>query len=375
MFFIHGFGSSDGPSRPLHTEPCPGCGSPTLSAFTRFSYQHVFWIPLFPTGRDALVSCSHCEQTFSRSATSLGPNHPLQPYSAYHFAGLFVLVPLMLFAGLFGAVTSGSITSRASWRPTRADPNQLAFVLLADPRLPSTADVLQAYASFGPAEDGIREGAPDGDGQGQAIALTLRDDEQALVGLVPAPVPDGEAEGAVEYSISAMRDGWQLPPHRAHLVVALRSSSDVPPVERVSRFTSLLAAVVQASSAVGVYWGAARATHDAALFTKIAADPGVVPRILLWTGLSIAREPNGRLSLLSLGMDQLELPDLLLTAPKGREEQAYGAFFDFLGYVASRGHAIGGGDTVAFTRNERLPVRYVPSPVDPDTSVCSIDLR
>jgi hypothetical protein len=46
-------------------------------------------------------------------------------------------------------------------------------------------------------------------------------------------------------------------------------------------------------------------------------------------------EADGRLSLLSLGMKQLELPDLLLVAPSGKADKALPKLYGLLAYVVS----------------------------------------
>lgn len=373
MLIVYGLRSTDGTPRTLHGETCPSCESPSISAFTRFTYFHVYWLPFIPTGREALVTCSTCNGTFTRRSSAFDPASTPQAFSPFHFTGLALAAALVLFFAIVGP-RHGS----ASWSPpTHADPNQLAFVLLSEPRLPSAAEVIGAYADFGLASDRIRDGSlvVDPDDGNAALSLTLGDDDQALIALMPAPVPDGEAERMAAFSFSFMREGCELSPHTAHLAVLLRGSPNVSPLKRISRFTALLAAVVTTAPAVAVYWAGARATHDAAFFTSMAAKPGVAPRALLWTGLCVSEEPDGRFSLLSLGMDQLDLPDLFLTAPESRQQQTFHDFFNFLGYVASRGDAIPDGDTVGFTDDEQLPVHYVTSPVDPERTVCRIDLK
>jgi hypothetical protein len=193
------------------------------------------------------------------------------------------------------------------------------------------------------------------------------------VALFPAPVPNGEADHGAQYSVGSMGTGWTLPPHSAHLVVTSTAPAGSDMVQSISRFTSLVAAVAQASGAVGVYWGNAGATHGAEFFTTVATDQGVMPRIMLWTGVSIAR-PQGKLSLLSLGMGQLSLPDLLLLAPHASGNAALETFFDLLAYMVGRGSAIPEGDTVGRTADERLKVRYVTSPVDRDKKVWRVEL-
>jgi hypothetical protein len=101
---------------------------------------------------------------------------------------------------------------------------------------------------------------------------------------------------------------------------------------------------------------------------------GLMSRILLWSGVSVARESDGRLSLLSLGMKQLNLPNLLLVSGKSSASIALQTMFDLLAYVAERGAAIPAGDTVGRTADEKLPVRYVQSPIEPAAKVWRVEL-
>jgi uncharacterized protein DUF4261 len=192
---------------------------------------------------------------------------------------------------------------------------------------------------------------------------------------MPVPVPNGEAEANVRFSVSALGTGWKLPAHKAHLMVSLQETDLPSAVEALSRFTSLLAAVAKASGAVGIYWGNAAATHDPKFFLSTAESQGIVPRIALWTGVSVATERDGRRSLLSLGMQQLNLPDLLLVVPNSARDTALETFFDLLSYVAESGKPLPEGDTVGRTADERWPVRYVPSPLDGKVKVWRVEVK
>ncbi len=107
------------------------------------------------------------------------------------------------------------------------------------------------------------------------------------------PVPKREADEAAALSVSSMTNGWKLAPHAAHLIVALSDAKSTSVTERMSRFTWLLAAVAEASDAVGVYWGDAGATHDPKFFISVAKDTAMVGRLMLWTGVSAVQQPDG----------------------------------------------------------------------------------
>lgn len=215
---------------------------------------------------------------------------------------------------------------------------------------------------------------PVGSQSGEGLGFRLGRASSVLVFHMPLPVPSGEAEEAAQYSASALSGEWQLPTHEAHLMVMLQEPEDRPVLDSLTEFTQVLAAVTEASGAIGVYWGDAHATHAPDFFCEVASDPESLP-ILLWTGLSIAHDGPGRISILSLGVsEQLGFEDLLLTAPEKASEDALAYFFDLIAYCASRGAAIPEGETVGRSRKERLRVRYVESPIDPQKRVWRVDL-
>ena len=88
---------------------------------------------------------------------------------------------------------------------------RLAFVLLSEPRLPKGEDVVQSFAAFATKGQGVQLAAgkakPTADSPG--LEFELQPNGKALVVLLPVPVPNGEADAAVRYSLSAMGTGWK----------------------------------------------------------------------------------------------------------------------------------------------------------------------
>jgi uncharacterized protein DUF4261 len=288
------------------------------------------------------------------------------------------MMPAMGIMGLWRRLLGRGEAKVAALVPKPKRMN-LAFVLLPEARLPRADAVVGAFASFSLNGEQIRErpegeGAKPKPGDSEALVFDLGPDGMAMVGLIPTSVPKGEADRAARYSVSAFGGDPKLPPHEAHLIV-VQNDTDVATVDALSRFTTMLAALVEASGAVGVYWGDAGATHDAKFFVDLARDEALVARLMLWTGVSVARGADGGVSLLSLGMEQLGLPDLLLsTQPTLPLPEALDFFFNMLAMVVERGSPLPEGDTVGRSDNERLPVRYVPSPADAGKKVWSVEV-
>lgn len=243
----------------------------------------------------------------------------------------------------------------------------LSFVLLSSPR-PADADaVLSAYAELFP-----KEPRPQHRQSGKPDVLELgTGDDTTFVALMPGPVPKREADEAAAFSLCALRPGgFTVPPHHAHLVVTTLGEA-TKTADGLARHTRVVAAVTRATQAVAVYEGSAGATHAPDFYVDVASD--TAHPTMLWNGLSLRRD-GAQLELLSLGMAQLELPDLLLVAPVAEGNAALEFFFDLLAYVAGLGERIPEGHTVGRDAEEKLVVRYVPSPLDEDVEVARVSL-
>ncbi|HEY1086093.1 MAG TPA: hypothetical protein VGE37_00315, partial [Archangium sp.] len=60
--------------------------------------------------------------------------------------------------------------------------------------------------------------------------------------VMPAPVPNGEADEATDRSLSGMSGSWTVPEHRAHLVVAQQNAKNAD-VAELTAFTRVVAAI------------------------------------------------------------------------------------------------------------------------------------
>lgn len=252
----------------------------------------------------------------------------------------------------------------------------LAFVLLKKPllkkaKLPDTGDLVRSLTKRVPGM-GFHAEPPEKPGQEIEIHSIAFDGGRVFVALVPAAVPDGEADGGFQFSIASWSSSFRAPQHDAHLMVTLQLEKDLSPVEAQRLFTAVIAAVVEASKAVAVYWGQAGVSHPANFFLDVAnGDPDMW--IMLWTGVSRANAGPDRVSLLSLGMSQFGIMNLMVNGPTSMGQDLLMRFFQMLDYAVQRGKAIPDGDTVGSSESERLQVRYEPSPIDPAEKIWRID--
>ena len=245
----------------------------------------------------------------------------------------------------------------------------LAFVLTNTAGLPAASAIDRAYWEVTPAG-----GRPivwlGGEADPEKGALSVGGAE-VLMAALSAPVPEREADDAARLSLSSlMSGGWTLPEHHHHILVVATNVDEKSGLPVRCDFTRVVAAVARASGAVGVYWGAGPATHEPRFFFETARD-NELP-LVVWTGVSVARDQD-RVSLLSLGMRQFGMDDLLLTAPVDQAASALEMFIDLLQYALERGAAVKAGETVGRSDDERMPVTWEASPLDPDARVWRVD--
>ena len=85
--------------------------------------------------------------------------------------------------------------------------DNFAFVLLSEPQSPSAEAIVQAFRDFASSKEVLREEVVDSEDASseEVIVLTLSTGEKSFVTLIPAAVPNGEADKAAEFSLSRFR--------------------------------------------------------------------------------------------------------------------------------------------------------------------------
>ena len=205
------------------------------------------------------------------------------------------------------------------------------------------------------------------------------------ISAVPGPVPNAEADTSAFLSLSAVNGRWRLGQHTAHLALSLDgpmqaraegllgrlsgNTRTATTLERLSTFTRLVAAVTKAVGGLAVHWAAGPVTHSPDFFMEVAKESSLP--LPLWMGVSLTPEPGERTSVLSFGMQQVSLPDLL---PSADLPDTIDFFFSALATVAERARAPEEGETIPRSLLSRPRVSYVSSPVEPAVRVWKLEI-
>lgn len=94
---------------PLPQAACPACATPDQLQITLFGrYAHIYWVPLFPYSKPAVVQCSHCQQAWDAKELPADLHAPVQAIKKqtrtplWHWSGVGVIALL----ACWGLVTS-----------------------------------------------------------------------------------------------------------------------------------------------------------------------------------------------------------------------------------------------------------------------------
>ena len=258
-------------------------------------------------------------------------------------------------------------------------PSLVAFVLVGPETALEGDAVVTSHAALGRGVPALAPWVPEEDPErplspGAARGLSFRFADQrgeVLAVLIPVPVPGGEADAAAAASLGRLGAApGSFPAHAGHVTVLLADpGGELRPTEALVRLTRAAAAIADACRAVGVYWGAGNVTHEAGFFRENARGlSGDDLALQLWSGVRLTRAGD-RLELLSLGLRQLDLPELLLSAPAAQLDEALARFLDLQARTVAQGQPPREGEAI-----DEAAVRYETSPLRDDEEVWRVEL-
>lgn len=238
----------------------------------------------------------------------------------------------------------------------------LAFVLIEDTEYPDPERLVAAAAELGEklevsaeSEDGVRVYAFEGG--------------RLMIMKIDAPHPDASK---MPPGI-ASPDAADLQKMQAHLIV---TALGLPEDRRINdaRLAVFTAAVVRSSASIAAMLGDGVTFHKAKFFTDVvAAAEGSLP-MMVCVDVTIAPEPNERMSFLTHGLKKYGREEFYVTA----SQRGSGALDYLLSLaqwmLADPDKHLPTGDTVGRTAEEKITIQRVPSPTGDGSEVIRLDL-
>ena len=121
----------------LDNYECPSCQQKQSILVIAAKYVHIFWIPVFPFKKTALIICNHCKSETDEKAITLGTNETIKllkaavPIPKYLFSGL-----LLIIIGI-GSLAYSEINESQQEQAYLSDPQVGDVYLIKDSEEPS----------------------------------------------------------------------------------------------------------------------------------------------------------------------------------------------------------------------------------------------
>jgi uncharacterized protein DUF4261 len=244
-------------------------------------------------------------------------------------------------------------------------------MLTVAPKLPTDA-LSAAWATTWPGCPQLTDLVGEADGQTLTFAVQPGG-VQAALGAMPAPVPRQELVGPAATSWLWPDGPTEVPLHKAHFIVF--ASGRVAPLEVHVASTRVIAAVLHATDALGVYWGAAGHVIRADVFEGLAhaVEEDPLP-VMLWVDFR-CKADNKNSTLFTVGMDKFGLMEIEVqrsTKPVGELRRIA---IDLASHLITKGPVVADGETFGRSADERIRVHFGGSMVGrPGKVYCLRDL-
>lgn len=175
----------------------------------------------------------------------------------------------------------------------------------------------------------------------------------AAISLMPAPVPEGEAEQNAAHNFFWPEAVEITQGHKAHILVAVLPGSR-PAAEAGKLYVKLCASCSRQDNALGIYTSGTVFQPD--FYQKAAGDmkDGDLP-ILNWIHFGLWQSEKG-MNAYTYGMDAFGKKELEVLDSRADPQDLYGFLVDIASYVLISDVTLRHGETIGFTEDEKLPI-------------------
>lgn len=235
---------------------------------------------------------------------------------------------------------------------------RMITVALPTAQLPAADEVCARYAALSSEAGRLRVDAE----LTTADTLALRTPSTTFfVGLLPAPVPRIELSDPAAAAWYWPEAADTLKAHRAHAVISARSDT-LDPIDLMLSLSRVVAAVAEASQALGVYVSGASAVHKVEDFVSESshATREQLP-LYLWLRFDLAEQLDGAMTLSTQGMAQFELMEIEFAPSRLDPQTLMDRAFNIAHYLLDHGAVLSDGHTIGTSADERFRVTHAAS--------------
>ena len=172
------------------------------------------------------------------------------------------------------------------------------------------------------------------------------------VALMPAPIPNGEAEYAAQYNFMWKDAVAVTKTHGAHIVVSVFGADD--PKEGGKLDAKVIASLCRDGNTLGVYFNDVVYEPKFMFAVSDMIKEGMFPLLgLVWFG--IVRSANG-VSIYTTGLNNLGKDEMEIVDCKAVPSEVHNFMMSIAGYVVDQDVILHDGETIGFTNEQRLKI-------------------
>ena len=185
-------------------------------------------------------------------------------------------------------------------------------------------------------------------------------DFDAIVGLMPAPIPWSDLEGPCATAYWWPEAAACMKRHAAHYIVTLNAKAT--PLGLRVQLTRLISGILGTQPCTGVYWGDGTVVHSPEGFREASAgiteesfDP------MLWIDFRIEPGQRGGVRLFTTGMAPFGLMEIEAENVRAQPQEVMERVPAFATYLITHGPVVSDGETMGLSATDKVLVRHLPS--------------
>ncbi|MGE3346714.1 MAG: DUF4261 domain-containing protein [Ramlibacter sp.] len=249
--------------------------------------------------------------------------------------------------------------------PAPASIQALAFVVLAEPALPSAEKVAASLRTrLGDAQPVTAVSAQDP----QAFVMRVSGGTVTVM-LADRPIPNQELDHICRQAWYWKTACEAVAAHRAHLVVTLMGTT-LGKVDAALLLTQVMASLMDAN-AIASYWGESLQSRDDFLRQGASASRERLP-IMLWVHFRLSHDPLAGWAISTSGMQGFGLLEIECRNAPVDGRSLFGLAAGMVNYLLTKGPVIQDGDTIGESASQSIVVRKAPSYWNPGQTVYRI---
>lgn len=180
-------------------------------------------------------------------------------------------------------------------------------------------------------------------------------DTLVAISLMPAKVPDNEAEYFAGTNYMWPEAVEITKTHKAHLLVAVLPR-ELPPVEAGKLYVKVVAACLKQPNAIGVYTSGT--VFQPEFYIEVAdmmrEDEEALP-VLDWVYVGLYQNEEGN-NVYTYGMTAFGKDEMEILGSKQELSDLQGFMFEIACYVIGSGVTLRDGETISFSEEQKLPI-------------------